>query len=61
MDSYLTVEVAPISACSLGKLRTSKNGTTSTEEMPTAILSMQHYTKEYLFFLVWNIHQSINI
>ena len=31
---FLTVEVVPISACSKYKIWTSKNGTTSTEEMP---------------------------
>ncbi|WP_419293383.1 hypothetical protein [Clostridium diolis] len=49
---FLTVEVVPISACSCDKRMTSKNQTTSTEEIPTAAFSMKHYTKEYLFFLV---------
>jgi hypothetical protein len=32
---FLTVEVVPIYACSRNKFVTSKNGTTSTEEMST--------------------------
>ncbi|MZK51519.1 hypothetical protein [Clostridium beijerinckii] len=34
---FLPVQVVPIPACSLDKLRTSKNGTTYTEEIPTTI------------------------
>jgi hypothetical protein len=34
---FLIVEVVPILACSSDKLRISKNGTTSIEEMPTAL------------------------
>ena len=49
---FLPAEVVPISACFLGKLMTSKNGTTSAEEIPTIIFSMKHSTTEYLFFLV---------
>jgi hypothetical protein len=49
---FLPLEVVPIPACSLGELRTSKNGTTSNEEIPTFIFSMQHCTKEYPIFLV---------
>jgi len=39
---------------------TSSTGTTFTEEIPTAIFSMQHYEKEYFLFLVWKLLQSIN-
>jgi len=37
---FLIAEVVPISACSQGKLGTSKNGTTSTKEISTAKSSM---------------------
>jgi len=43
---FLALEVVPIPACCLGKLMTSKNGTTSNEEIPTAIFLMQNYIKE---------------
>lgn len=36
----------------LRQARTSRNGTTFNEEIPTALFSMQSSTKEYSFFLV---------
>ena len=55
---FLTVKVVPIHACSQGKLVTSKDGTTFTEEMPTIIFSMQHCVKERFIFLVYYISQN---